>query len=52
METDFGKQAKNLFPSAGPGFFSRLYELYPASDYNSTFWQRQTWYGDFIINCE
>ncbi|KAK4998932.1 hypothetical protein LTR66_001922 [Elasticomyces elasticus] len=40
-----------LFPYAGPSFFSRLYQLYPASDYNSTFFQRQTWFGDFIINC-
>jgi hypothetical protein len=24
--------------------------LYPASDFNSTFWQRATWFGDFIIN--
>ena len=43
--------AEHLFPSAGPSFFSRLYELYPRSQYNSTFYQRQTWYGDFIINC-
>ncbi|KAJ4412855.1 hypothetical protein N0V82_008706 [Gnomoniopsis sp. IMI 355080] len=43
--------ARNLFPSAGPGFFSRLYDLYPRSDYNSTLFQRQSWYGDFIINC-
>lgn len=43
--------AMNLFPYAGPAFFSRLYQLYPRSDYNSTFFQRQTWFGDFIINC-
>ncbi|PSR78386.1 Alpha/Beta hydrolase protein [Coniella lustricola] len=43
--------AEDLFPSAGPGFFSRLYELYPASDYNSTYYQRASWYGDFIISC-
>ncbi|KAF2154493.1 alpha/beta-hydrolase [Myriangium duriaei CBS 260.36] len=43
--------AMNLFPYAGPSFFSRLYQLYPRSDYNSTFFQRQTWFGDFIINC-
>ena len=45
-------QAEDLFPYAGPSFFSRLYQLYPASNFNSTFFQRQTWYGDFIINCE
>lgn len=43
--------AKDLFPYAGPSFFSRLYQLYPRSAYNSTFFQRQTWFGDFIINC-
>jgi hypothetical protein len=44
-------QAEFLFPSAGPSFFSRLYALYPRSSFNSTFYQRQTWFGDFIINC-
>lgn len=43
--------AEDLFPFAGPAFFSRLYNLYPASNYNSTFFQRQTWFGDFIISC-
>ncbi|KAK0255618.1 hypothetical protein B0A54_10937 [Friedmanniomyces endolithicus] len=43
--------ARELFPFAGPAFFFRLYQLYPASDYNSTFYQRQTWFGDYIINC-
>lgn len=43
--------AEYLFPFAGPAFFSRLYDLYPASAYNDTFFQRQTWFGDFIINC-
>ena len=43
--------AENLFPYAGRAFFSRLYQLYPRSDFNSTFFQRQTWFGDFIINC-
>ncbi|ROW07763.1 hypothetical protein VMCG_03431 [Cytospora schulzeri] len=43
--------AHYIFPSAGPAFFSRLYQLYPRSAYNSTFFQRQSWYGDFIISC-
>lgn len=43
--------AKAIFPSAGPSFFSRLYQLYPISAFNNTFWQRQAWFGDFIINC-
>ena len=40
-----------LFPFAGQAFFSRLYQLYPRSNFNSTFYQRQTWFGDFIISC-
>ncbi|OCK73895.1 alpha/beta-hydrolase [Lepidopterella palustris CBS 459.81] len=43
--------AQFLFPFAGPSFFTRLYQLYPASDFNSTFFQRQKWFGDFIIIC-
>jgi carboxylesterase type B len=43
--------AEDMFPFGGPAFFSRLYQLYPRSSYNSTFFQRQTWFGDFIINC-
>ena len=43
--------ANYLFPFAGPAFFSRLYQLYPRQVYNSTFFQRQTWFGDFIIDC-
>lgn len=43
--------ARSLFPNAGPSFFSRLYRIYAASTFSSTFLQRQTWFGDFIINC-
>jgi hypothetical protein len=43
--------AQNLFPFAGPSFFSRLYQLYPASAFNSTYFQRSSYFGDFIINC-
>ncbi|KAG8165240.1 hypothetical protein KVR01_005515 [Diaporthe batatas] len=43
--------AMDLFPYAGPAFFSRLYQLYPASDFNSSVFQRQAWFGDFIISC-
>lgn len=45
------KGVQTLFPNARRSFISRLFELYPASDYNSTFFQRAKWYGDFIINC-
>jgi len=38
-----------LFPYAKDSFFTRLYELYPASSYNSTLFQRQTIYGNYII---
>lgn len=50
-QIDETTDARYLFPSAGPSFFSRLYQLYPATEFNSTFFQRQTWFGDFIINC-
>ena len=40
-----------LFPNAKQSFFNRLYELYPSSDFNSTFYQRAQLFGDFIINC-
>lgn len=42
---------QQLFPYAKQHFFDRLYQLYPTEAYNSTFWQRQTLFGDFIINC-
>jgi len=38
-----------LFPYAKNSFFTRLYELYPASDFNSTLFQRQTIFGNFIV---
>ena len=41
-----------LFPYAKNSFFTRLYELYPASDFNSTLFQRQTIFGNFIVCCE
>jgi carboxylesterase type B len=45
------QNARNLFTHAGPSFTSRLNQLYPIQAFTSTFWQEQTWYGDFIINC-
>jgi hypothetical protein len=42
---------QTLWPAATASFFDRLYQLYPRDAYNSTFWQRQTLFGDFIINC-
>ncbi|KAK4950569.1 hypothetical protein LTR28_007005, partial [Elasticomyces elasticus] len=42
---------QTLFPYAKQSFFDRLYELYPTSNFNATFWQRQSIFGDFIINC-
>jgi carboxylesterase type B len=44
--------AQILFPFAGQSFFSWLYQLYPASEFNSTVSQRATWFGDVIINCK
>ncbi|KAG8631603.1 hypothetical protein KVT40_000743 [Elsinoe batatas] len=42
---------QSLFPYAKPSFFTRLFDLYPSSAFNSTFFQRQQLFGDFIINC-
>ncbi|KAH7355897.1 Alpha/Beta hydrolase protein [Pyrenochaeta sp. MPI-SDFR-AT-0127] len=39
------------FPYAYGGFTENVYALYPRKEFNSTFWQRQTWFGDFSINC-
>lgn len=50
-QVDETTDARYLFPNAGPSFFSRLYQIYPATKFNSTFFQRQTWFGDFSINC-
>lgn len=36
---------EEVFPYAKKSFFNRLYELYPASAYNSTFFQRQSIFG-------
>ena len=40
-----------IFPYAMESFFKRLYPLYPAGDFNSTLFQRQTIYGDYIVEC-
>ncbi|OJJ07741.1 hypothetical protein ASPVEDRAFT_877842 [Aspergillus versicolor CBS 583.65] len=42
---------ETLFPNAKQSFFNRLYQLYPRAAYNSTFFQRQQLFGDFIISC-
>jgi hypothetical protein len=42
---------QKLFPDATKSFMNRLFDLYPASKFNSTFFQRQQLFGDFIINC-
>jgi len=42
---------QTIFPYAKQSFFTRLYELYPADDFNSTLFQRQQIYGDYIIDC-
>ncbi|EMC98112.1 hypothetical protein BAUCODRAFT_32113 [Baudoinia panamericana UAMH 10762] len=40
-----------IFPYAKQSFFKRLYQLYPADAFNSTLFQRQSIYGDYIIDC-
>ncbi|KZT55321.1 alpha/beta-hydrolase, partial [Calocera cornea HHB12733] len=41
----------SIFPYAKQSFIDRLFELYPQSAYNSTFFRRAQWFGDFIIEC-
>jgi len=43
--------AETFFPGRGPTFFSKLFQLYPASAYNSTFWQRVDWFSDVVVDC-
>ncbi|SMY21325.1 unnamed protein product [Zymoseptoria tritici ST99CH_1A5] len=50
-EVQVTDDAHHLFPYAGQDFFDRLYQLYPLDAYNSTFFQRQQFFGDFIISC-
>jgi carboxylesterase type B len=42
---------RKLWPSAKQSFFDRLYQLFPSEEYNSTLFQRQDIYGDYIIMC-
>ncbi|KAL5371690.1 hypothetical protein DPSP01_014070 [Paraphaeosphaeria sporulosa] len=48
------EEAKDLhtqFPYANETFVDDVFGLYPRDQFNSTFWQRSTWFGDFSINC-
>jgi carboxylesterase type B len=36
---------KKHFPYASEDFIDKVYQLYPRAAFNSTFWQRQTWFG-------
>ena len=40
-----------LWPAANQSFFDELYQLYPASAFNSTFFQYSTIFGDALIAC-
>jgi len=40
-----------LWPNAGKTFFERLFQLYPASNFNSSVFQRQQIFGDAFISC-
>lgn len=41
---------QSLFPYAKSSFFTRLFDLYPQNAFNSSFFQRQQLFGDFIIS--
>ena len=40
-----------LYPLADANFFEELYQHYPASDFNSTFYQRSQIFGDSFVDC-
>jgi len=48
QETD----ALTDFPNGSPAFFSRLFQIYPVSNFNNSgFNQRAAWFGDYSIAC-
>lgn len=49
--TEMTQTLENLFPYAKQSFFSRLFQLYPRSDFNSTVFQHSAILGDSIIAC-
>jgi len=40
-----------IWPSAGASFWRRLYDLYPISAFNSTFYHRAQLFGDAVVEC-
>jgi carboxylesterase type B len=42
---------ESFFTGRGPSFFGKLFALYPASAYNSSFWQRVDWFSDVVVDC-
>lgn len=50
-DTEMVQDLENLFPYAKQSFFSRLFQLYPRSDFNSTLFQHSAIFGDFIVAC-
>jgi carboxylesterase type B len=50
-EANMTRELQTIFPYAKPSFFKRMYQLYPESDFNSTFFKRAQIYGDYIIDC-
>ncbi|KAK4160660.1 alpha/beta-hydrolase [Cladorrhinum sp. PSN259] len=42
---------RTVYPNADEDFIKQLYQLYPSKDFNSTFFHRQTIFGDAFINC-
>ncbi|KAF2794138.1 alpha/beta-hydrolase [Melanomma pulvis-pyrius CBS 109.77] len=42
---------KVQFPIADDDFVEKVFNMYPRNAFNSSFWHRQTWFGDFSINC-
>jgi len=42
---------ESFFTGRGPSFFGKLFNFYPASAYNSSFWQRVDWFSDVVVDC-
>jgi carboxylesterase type B len=51
-EADVQSALQARWPSAGPSFFARLYQLYPASNYNTILDQYSDMYGDALFDCQ
>jgi hypothetical protein len=50
-EVDLTADLQTLIPGATNDFLSTILKLYPQSDYQNVFYQRQSILGDMFVNC-